>query len=149
MRRIHSAQGVDNVNRYVGTERRGAFSPMALSIRTIAKKLKYFILEIATLSPAIKPTRSATERTATRKKQTNRATQIPSSINALHFAAMQRRQARERRDYLYRRALTLRDAELASKRAALKQSLSSGRPLTKDLAEDTVSPVFTPLRKLV
>jgi hypothetical protein len=130
MRRIHSAQGVDNVNRYVGTERRGAFSPMALSIRTIAKKLKYFILEIATLSPAIKPTRSATERTATRKKQTNRATQIPSSINALHFAAMH-------------------DAELASKRAALKQSLSSGRPLTKDLAEDTVSPVFTPLRKLV
>lgn len=50
---------------------------------------------------------------------------------------MIRRQARERRDYLYRRALTLRDAELASKRAALKQSLASGKPLTKDLSEDT------------
>jgi hypothetical protein len=58
---------------------------------------------------------------------------------------MQRRQARERRDYLYRRALTLRDAELAAKRAALKQSLSSGRPLTKDLAEDTVSSALTSL----
>ncbi|KAJ4296746.1 snoRNA-binding rRNA-processing protein imp4 [Kalmusia sp. IMI 367209] len=50
---------------------------------------------------------------------------------------MIRRNARERRDYLYRRALTLRDAELASKRAALKASLASGKPLTKDLAEDT------------
>lgn len=50
---------------------------------------------------------------------------------------MIRKQARERRDYLYRRALTLRDAELASKRAALKASLASGKPLTKDLAEDS------------
>jgi U3 small nucleolar ribonucleoprotein protein IMP4 len=50
---------------------------------------------------------------------------------------MIRKQARERRDYLYRRALTLRDAELASKRAALKASLASGKPLAKDLAEDS------------
>jgi U3 small nucleolar ribonucleoprotein protein IMP4 len=49
---------------------------------------------------------------------------------------MIRKQARERRDYLYRRALTLRDAELASKRAALKASLASGKPLTKDVASD-------------
>ncbi|KAF2680020.1 Brix-domain-containing protein [Lentithecium fluviatile CBS 122367] len=49
---------------------------------------------------------------------------------------MIRKQARERRDYLYRRALTLRDAELSSKRAALKASLASGKPLSKDLAED-------------
>ena len=58
------------------------------------------------------------------------------AARAVH-TKMQRRQARERRDYLYRRALTLRDAELASKRAALKQALSSGKPLSKDLAEDT------------
>jgi len=49
---------------------------------------------------------------------------------------MIRKQARERRDYLYRRALTLRDAELASKRASLKASLASGKPLSKDVAED-------------
>ncbi|CAE7012135.1 hypothetical protein CFE70_002181 [Pyrenophora teres f. teres 0-1] len=50
---------------------------------------------------------------------------------------MIRKQARERRDYLYRRALTLRDAELASKRASLKASLASGKPLSKNVAEDT------------
>lgn len=50
---------------------------------------------------------------------------------------MIRRNARERRDYLYRRAVLLRDAELANKRAALKASLASGKPLTKDLAQDT------------
>ncbi|KAH8727698.1 anticodon-binding protein [Phaeosphaeriaceae sp. PMI808] len=49
---------------------------------------------------------------------------------------MIRKQARERRDYIYRRALTLRDAELASKRASLKASLASGKPLTKEVAED-------------
>lgn len=48
----------------------------------------------------------------------------------------QRRQARERRDYLYRRALTLRDAELASKRSALKASLASGKPLDPSIAND-------------
>jgi U3 small nucleolar ribonucleoprotein protein IMP4 len=50
---------------------------------------------------------------------------------------MIRRQARERRDYLYRRALTLRDAETASKRAALKASLASGKPLAPAIANDT------------
>jgi U3 small nucleolar ribonucleoprotein protein IMP4 len=50
---------------------------------------------------------------------------------------MIRKQARERRDYLYRRALTLRDAELASKRAALKASLASGKPLDRTIADDT------------
>jgi U3 small nucleolar ribonucleoprotein protein IMP4 len=50
---------------------------------------------------------------------------------------MIRKQARERRDYLYRRALTLRDAELASKRADLKASLASGKPLNKEIADDT------------
>ncbi|KAF2808287.1 Brix-domain-containing protein [Mytilinidion resinicola] len=49
---------------------------------------------------------------------------------------MIRRQARERRDYLYRRALTLRDAELTSKRAALKSSLASGKPLDSAVAND-------------
>jgi hypothetical protein len=49
---------------------------------------------------------------------------------------MIRKQARERRDYLYRRALTLRDAELASKRAALKASLASGKPLDPSVAND-------------
>ncbi|MCJ1286410.1 snoRNA-binding rRNA-processing protein imp4 [Xylographa opegraphella] len=50
---------------------------------------------------------------------------------------MIRRQARQRRDYLYRRALTLRDAEIASKRAALKASLASGKPLLPSIANDT------------
>ncbi|KAG9879536.1 U3 small nucleolar ribonucleoprotein-like protein IMP4, partial [Aureobasidium melanogenum] len=47
-----------------------------------------------------------------------------------------RRQARERRDYLYRRALTLRDAEIAEKRAKLKSSLASGKPLDPSIAND-------------
>ncbi|MCJ1381831.1 snoRNA-binding rRNA-processing protein imp4 [Xylographa soralifera] len=50
---------------------------------------------------------------------------------------MIRRQARQRRDYLYRRALTLRDAEIASKRSALKASLASGKPLLPSIANDT------------
>ncbi|KAF2136345.1 uncharacterized protein K452DRAFT_362600 [Aplosporella prunicola CBS 121167] len=49
---------------------------------------------------------------------------------------MIRRQARQRRDYLYRRALTLRDAEIASKRAALRASLASGKPLDPNIAND-------------
>jgi len=43
---------------------------------------------------------------------------------------MIRKQARQRRDYLYRRALTLQQASIAEKRAALKSSLSSGKPLS-------------------
>ena len=49
---------------------------------------------------------------------------------------MLRRQARQRRDYLYRRALTLRDAEIAEKRSKLKQSLASGKPLDPTIAND-------------
>ena len=49
---------------------------------------------------------------------------------------MIRRQARQRRDYLYRRALTLRDAEAAEKRAKLKHSLATGKPLDPSIAND-------------
>ncbi|KAL9108207.1 MAG: hypothetical protein Q9227_006944 [Pyrenula ochraceoflavens] len=49
---------------------------------------------------------------------------------------MIRRQARERRDYLYRRALLLRDASIAEKRSILKASLASGKPLDPSIAND-------------
>ncbi|KAL8825389.1 MAG: hypothetical protein Q9191_004447 [Dirinaria sp. TL-2023a] len=49
---------------------------------------------------------------------------------------MIRKQARERRDYLYRRALTLKDAETAEKRAKLKASLATGKPLEPSIAND-------------
>ena len=49
---------------------------------------------------------------------------------------LQRRQARQRRDYLYRRALTLREAETAEKRAKLKASLATGKPLEPSIAND-------------
>ncbi|KAK3672415.1 snoRNA-binding rRNA-processing protein imp4 [Recurvomyces mirabilis] len=52
---------------------------------------------------------------------------------------MIRRQARQRRDYLYRRALTLRDAEIAEKRAKLKTSLATGKPLDPSIANDKQS----------
>jgi U3 small nucleolar ribonucleoprotein protein IMP4 len=48
----------------------------------------------------------------------------------------QRRQARERRDYLYRRALQLRDASIAEKRAQLKESLATGKQLDPSIAND-------------
>lgn len=41
-----------------------------------------------------------------------------------------------RRDYLYRRALTLRDAEISEKRAKLRASLASGKPLDPEIAND-------------
>ncbi|RAL64047.1 hypothetical protein DID88_003235 [Monilinia fructigena] len=49
---------------------------------------------------------------------------------------MIRKQARQRRDYLYRRALTLRDAEISEKRAKLRASLASGKPLDPSIAND-------------
>ncbi|TQS38412.1 hypothetical protein Golomagni_01082 [Golovinomyces magnicellulatus] len=49
---------------------------------------------------------------------------------------MNRKQARLRRDYLYRRALTLRDAEISEKRAKLRASLASGKPLDPEIAND-------------
>jgi len=74
------------------------------------------------------------------KCRTFNDTSNPTRPHTLHTtstaATMIRKQARERRDYLYRRALTLRDAELASKRASLKASLASGKPLNKDVADD-------------
>jgi U3 small nucleolar ribonucleoprotein protein IMP4 len=48
----------------------------------------------------------------------------------------QRKQARQRRDYLYRRALLLRDAEVSEKRAQLRASLASGKPLDPTIADD-------------
>ncbi|KAK0636335.1 anticodon-binding protein [Bombardia bombarda] len=49
---------------------------------------------------------------------------------------MIRKQARQRRDYLYRKALTLKDAETSEKRAKLRASLASGRPLDPEIAND-------------
>jgi U3 small nucleolar ribonucleoprotein protein IMP4 len=52
------------------------------------------------------------------------------------LTTMIRRQARERRDYLYRRALQLKDASIAEKRALLKKSLATGKPLDRSIAND-------------
>ncbi|TDZ26647.1 U3 small nucleolar ribonucleoprotein IMP4 [Colletotrichum orbiculare MAFF 240422] len=49
---------------------------------------------------------------------------------------MIRRQARQRRDYLYRRAALLKDAETSEKRAALRASLAAGKPLDPKVAKD-------------
>ena len=49
---------------------------------------------------------------------------------------MIRRQARQRRDYLYRRAQSLRAAETAARRSLLKSALASGKPLPAHLARD-------------
>ncbi|KAL9008845.1 MAG: hypothetical protein Q9173_006071 [Seirophora scorigena] len=52
------------------------------------------------------------------------------------LTVFKRRQARQRRDYLHRRALLLREAETAEKRAKLKASLASGKPLDPAIAND-------------
>ncbi|KAL6948671.1 snoRNA-binding rRNA-processing protein imp4 [Hanseniaspora vineae] len=49
---------------------------------------------------------------------------------------MLRRQARERREYLYRKAQELQESQLQEKRLILKQALASGKPLPKEIAED-------------
>ncbi|KAI5860196.1 Brix-domain-containing protein [Durotheca rogersii] len=49
---------------------------------------------------------------------------------------MIRKQARQRRDYLYRRALLLRDSEISEKRAKLRAALATGRPLDPTIAND-------------
>ncbi|KAH9900180.1 Brix-domain-containing protein [Xylariomycetidae sp. FL2044] len=49
---------------------------------------------------------------------------------------MIRKQARERRDYLFRRALLLQQAEISEKRAKLRASLATGRPLDPSIAND-------------
>lgn len=49
---------------------------------------------------------------------------------------MNRRNVRERKDYIYRKALVLRDAEIAAKRAQMKSALASGKPLDPAVAND-------------
>lgn len=49
---------------------------------------------------------------------------------------MLRRQARERREYLYRKAQQLQEAQLEQKRQIIKESLAQGKPLPKEIAED-------------
>lgn len=50
---------------------------------------------------------------------------------------MIRRQARERREYLYRKAIELQETAQLEKRQKLKAALASGKPLPKELSEDT------------
>lgn len=49
---------------------------------------------------------------------------------------MIRKQARQRRDYLYRRAMLLRDAEISEKRAKLRASLATGKALDPSIANN-------------
>ncbi|KAF8251233.1 Brix-domain-containing protein [Wilcoxina mikolae CBS 423.85] len=49
---------------------------------------------------------------------------------------MIRRNARERRDFLYRKQLELQNAQVAEKRAKLKAALASGKPLPKEIADN-------------
>lgn len=49
---------------------------------------------------------------------------------------MIRRHVRERKDYIYRKALVLRDAEIAAKRSQMKSALASGKPLDPAIAND-------------
>lgn len=49
---------------------------------------------------------------------------------------MLRRQARERREYLYRKAQELQESQLQQKRQIIKQALAQGKPLPKEIAED-------------
>ncbi|ANZ74263.1 BA75_01506T0 [Komagataella pastoris] len=50
---------------------------------------------------------------------------------------MLRRQARERREYLFRKALELQEAQKTQRREQLKQALATGKPLAKEVADDT------------
>ena len=65
-----------------------------------------------------------------------RRLQLLYNLLAHHRPDMIRRQARERRDYIYRRALQLRDASIAEKRALLKKSLATGKRLDPSVADD-------------
>jgi len=49
---------------------------------------------------------------------------------------MIRKQARQRRDYLYRRAVLLKDAEVSEKRAKLREALASGKPIDPEIGKD-------------
>lgn len=59
-----------------------------------------------------------------------------SIVLILTSCLQQRRQNRQRRDYLYRRALLLRDAEISEKRAKLREALATGKPLDRSIAND-------------
>ncbi|KAG0638164.1 anticodon-binding protein [Tuber brumale] len=49
---------------------------------------------------------------------------------------MIRRNARERRDFIYRKQLELQSAQVAEKRSKLKAALASGKPLPKEIVDD-------------
>ncbi|GCE99088.1 snoRNA-binding rRNA-processing protein imp4 [Zygosaccharomyces mellis] len=49
---------------------------------------------------------------------------------------MLRRQARERREYLYKKAQELQESQLQHKRQIIKNALAQGKPLPKELADD-------------
>lgn len=49
---------------------------------------------------------------------------------------MIRRQARERREFLYRKSLQLQEAQQTLKRQQLRAALASGKPLPRELQED-------------
>lgn len=49
---------------------------------------------------------------------------------------MLRRQARERREYLYRKAQELQESQLEQKRQIIKDALAQGKPLPKEIADD-------------
>ncbi|KAK9479227.1 anticodon-binding protein [Lipomyces japonicus] len=49
---------------------------------------------------------------------------------------MLRRQARERREYLYKKSVALKEANQVVKRQQLRAALAAGKPLPKEVAED-------------
>lgn len=49
---------------------------------------------------------------------------------------MLRRQARERREYLYKKAQELQESQLQHKRQIIKNALAQGKPLPKEIAND-------------
>ncbi|CAK7237171.1 snoRNA-binding rRNA-processing protein imp4 [Sporothrix curviconia] len=49
---------------------------------------------------------------------------------------MLRKTVRQRRDYLYRKAMILKEAEINEKRAKLRNAIAQGRPLEKAVASD-------------
>jgi len=51
-------------------------------------------------------------------------------------SVQQRKQARQRRDYLYRRALILKEAEISEKRAKLRTAIAAGRSIDSSIAQD-------------
>ena len=77
--------------------------------------------------PILLLSRAVRQRHNTVKSLSNRNLQWSSAARPNFIAdhAMQRRQARQRKDSLYRRALTLQQAEIAEKRAKLRASLAT------------------------